>query len=104
MHNSCSTETGCCETETKAKECSTGSECPIEQATQMWKGAFCAALAEVKKEILKEKIRKAWGAKLDKSADAVLEAAEAEWTAKLSAGKAKMGLREKLASILSEKK
>lgn len=105
MNNQCSTDTGCCETENHGGSCAMEtSSCPIEKATEMWKGAFCAALKEVKTEILKEKIRKAWGPKLDKAADAVLEAAEAEWQAMLSTGKAKMGLKEKIASILSEGK
>lgn len=106
MDNKCSTQ-GCCETETQEGCQTTGGQdcgCPVEKATTQWQGTFCSALGEVQKDILKEKIRKAWGPKLDKAADAVLEAAEAEWNAMLSKGKAKMTLKEKMMSILTEGK
>jgi hypothetical protein len=55
-------------------------------------------------DILKQKIQKAWGAKLDKSADAVLEAMEAQWNAALTQGKAEIDLKEKLTRIITEAK
>lgn len=79
-------------------------DCPIEAAEKMWKSAFFEALTEVKKEALKERIRKAWGANIDKSADAVIETMGTIWQAKLTSGKAKYDLKEKLARILTEGK
>ena len=114
MSNKCDVNTGRCE-ETAQNQggcdasCGCGCQessscCPIEKATALWKSSFCQALKEVKVEILKEKIKKAWGAKLDKSADAVLEAAEAQWNAALTKGKADLDLKEKIARIVTEGK
>ncbi len=109
MNKECNNES-CCNTgsssSSQASECCPmeSCDCPIEMAEKMWKGAFFEALTEVKKEALKERIRKAWGANIDKSADAVLETMGTIWQAKVASGKAKYDLKEKLARILSEGK
>ena len=52
-----------------------------EQAAQMWEQAFFTALRQVRVDILKEKIRKAWGKQMESVADEVMEAMEEEWKA-----------------------
>lgn len=85
--------------ESCASKCDCG--CPIEKATEMWSCAFCEAKRQVAVEILKAKIQKAWGPKLEKTANAVLAAKEAEWKALLAKGKAKLDLREEMIKILA---
>ena len=102
MENKCSTETGSCEThesDVPKQDC-----CPVQLATDMWTGAFHQAMKEAHVEVLKAKIHKAWGAKMDKTADAVLEAMEVKWSAMLAQGKAKMDLKEKIAKAMMEGK
>lgn len=106
MKNECST-TGCCETETQAKDCCpTQSDCgcPVEKAAGLWQAAFFEAMKQAHVEVLKAKILKAWGPKLDKSADVVLEAMEAQWKAALVKGKAQADLKEKLKNVMTEGK
>ena len=76
--------------------------CPIQKATEMWTCAFFEAKKQVCVEILKTKIQKAWGSKLDKTADAVLNAMEAEWKAMLAKGKAKMDLKDQMLKVMTE--
>ncbi len=106
MNNKCSADDSktCCENDQEC--CSAPSEecCPIEQATAMWQSAFFQAMKEVHVGILKVKIQKAWGPKLEKSADAVLEAMETQWKSSLIKGKAQHELKEKLAKIMTEGK
>ena len=93
-------KSGCCETGSNAQtECKTGTDascCPIEKATQKWTSSFCQALSEVQVEILKEKIKKAWGSQMEKVGDAVLESMGAQWQAMLSQAKAHVDLRENI--------
>ena len=77
--------------------------CPIQKATEMWTCAFFEAKKQVCVEILKAKIKKAWGPKMEKTADAVLNAMEATWKAKLAKGKAKMELKDQIMKIMMEK-
>ena len=86
--------------ETCASKCECG--CPIEKATEMWSCAFCEAKRQVAVEILKDKIQKAWGSKMEKVADAVLAAKDAEWKAMLAKGKAKMELKDQMLKILAK--
>lgn len=107
MGNTCSTESGCCETEAQASECcptQNPNACPSEMAAGLWKKAFYAALFQAHVEVLKEKIRKNWGPKLDKTADAVLESMDAQWAAALSRAKAETDLKEKIRQALYEGK
>ncbi len=105
MENKCSTQSGSCETH--AQECGpaqSSSCCPIEKVTGMWACAFQQAMKEVHVDILKAKIHKAWGPKMEKMADAVLETMEVEWQSMLAQGKAKVDLKEKITRIMTEAK
>ena len=99
MENKCESEKGSCETTQEtckpAESC-----CPVEQATQLWQSAFCEALKQAHVEALKTRIQKAWGAKIDKGADAVIEAMGAQWAAKLQGAKAHVELKEKLKDVM----
>lgn len=75
---------------------------PAECAVLMWTSSFFNALRQVQTEMLKSKIEKAWGAKMEKAADAVLENMEAKWQAMLSGKKAHDDLKSKLASLWRE--
>ena len=68
----------------------------------MWTCAFFQAMKEVQIDLLKAKIQKAWGAKMDKAANAVLEAMGAQWQSMLAQSQAKTGLRERLRSLWEE--
>ena len=76
--------------------------CCIE--TQM-EQLLCAA-HEAKKQlmidIMKAKIEKAWGKKMDKIADAVLAAMESEKKAMVIKGKAKMAYKQELTNLFTE--
>ncbi len=103
MENKCSTETGNCQT--RGSECAPKEDCcPVQMATDLWSCAFHQALKEAHVEVLKAKIHKAWGNKMDKTADAVLEAMEEVWQAKLVQGKAKKDLKEKIVRAMFEGK
>ncbi len=105
MENKCSSQTGSCDTH-EEQSCSTQSStcCPIEKVTEMWGCAFHQAIKEAHVEVLKAKIHKAWGAKMDKMADAVIEAMGVQWESMLAQGKAKMDLKEKITRIMTEGK
>lgn len=93
-------ETSCRTNQGSESECKTGGSsldcCPIEKAAQKWSGSFCQALSEVQVEILKQKIKKAWGTEMEKVGDAVLESMGAQWQAILSQAKAHVDLRENI--------
>lgn len=50
-------------------------------------------------EILKQKIKKAWGADMEKVGDAVIESMGAQWHAMLSKAKAHVDLRENIKKV-----
>ena len=75
---------------------------PIDCATGMWTGSFFQALKATQMELLKAKIQKAWGAKMEKAADAVLEAMGVQWQSALTQAGAKAQLQERLAAIWRE--
>ena len=62
------------------------------------------AMKQVHVDVLKAKIQKAWGAKMDKAADAVLEAMGVQWQSMLAQASAKAELRERLQSLWQEGK
>ncbi len=107
-------ERGSCETESSSQErCPTSSKgCPcgtpgcsgdpIECATGMWSCAFFTAMKEAQVDLLKAKIQKAWGAKMDKAADAVLDAMGVQWQSMLAQAGAKAQLRQRLSSLWKE--
>ena len=111
MGNTC--ESGSCETTGKTdrgtdagRGCPCGSSgCsgePVECAVGMWTGSFFQALKAVQVELLKAKIQKAWGPKMDKAADAVLEAMGVKWQAMLAQSKACSDLQSKLQALWDE--
>jgi len=70
----------------------------------MWTCSFFTALKQAQVEMLKAKIQKAWGAKMDKASDAVLEAMGAQWQAMVAQSQASVGLKEKLGALYREGK
>jgi hypothetical protein len=66
----------------------------------MWQKSFCEAMRGVMVEILKEKIRSKWGAKMQKEGDAVINAMEAQWQAMLAQGKAGHQFKEEMRNII----
>ena len=111
MGQACDTSSGSCETQEAAQECCPSTEgkgcgCgggdPIEKATAMWSCAFFEAMKQVHVEILKAKIQKAWGSKMDKAAEAVIESMGVHWQSMLAQAKAKGELRECLRSLWEE--
>ena len=99
----CHSSENTCSTSSKETECKSGAPaqdcCPIEMAAQKWSGSFCQAMQEVQVEILKTKIKKAWGSDMEKVGDAVIESMSAQWQAMLSKGKAHMDLRENIKKV-----
>ncbi len=75
---------------------------PVECALAMWGQSFFQAMKAVQVEIMKAKIQKAWGQKMDKAADAVLEAMGAKWQSMLAEAKVKAEVREKLQGLWQE--
>ena len=99
-------KTGTCDTTQNEIECKTpasSSYCPIEKAAQKWSDSFCQAMTEVQVEILKAKIKKAWGADLEKIGDAVVESLGAQWEAGLKQAKAHVDLRENIKKVFLSK-
>lgn len=117
MKNQCETNDTCCSTEHGGGDCCSGSQSescgsssgccggagdPIEKALHSWIGAFFAAKHQVQTEMLKSRIQKAWGPRMEKAADAVLETVEAMFTASLSKSEAAGKLKERLRSLFQE--
>ena len=97
---------GTCHTNTSENDCKTTSAstcCPIEMAVEKWSGSFCQAMTEVQVEILKGKIKKAWGAEMEKVGDAVIESMGAQWHAMLSKAKAHVDLKENIKKVFLSK-
>ena len=95
---------GSCESESK---CPCGTDCggdPVSCAIGLWSGSFFQAMKAVQVDLLKSKIQKAWGAKMDKAADAVLETMGVKWQSMLAEAQAKAELREKLQALWAEGK
>ena len=95
-------KTGSCETTPKQNDCKTTAStecCPVEMAVQKWSESFCKAMTEVQVEILKAKIKKAWGTEMEKVGDAVFESMGAQWQAMLAKGKAHVDLRENIKKV-----
>ena len=94
--NSCSTNSN---SESECSSTASTSCCPIEAAAEKWSGSFCEAMREVQVEILKQKIKKAWGTEMEKVGDAVIESMGAQWHAKLTQAKAHVDLRESIKKV-----
>jgi hypothetical protein len=110
--SNCDTQTGHCSTSGAAHAPSRSQEsccavekslqdscCPVEKSAEMWQKAFFCAMKEASTDILKEKIRKAWGPVLEKEADAVVEAMGVHWRSILAQAQAQKSLKESLAKI-----
>ena len=107
---SCETEAGSCSTsgcESSSGECckACNTACggdPIACASAMWGGSFFQAMKAAQVEVLKAKIQKAWGTKMDKAADAVIESMGVHWQSMLAQVRAKAELRERLEGLWKE--
>jgi hypothetical protein len=96
----CNKNTQTCQTqETENKAPVSQTCCPIEKAAQKWSESFCKAMSEVQVEILKAKIKKSWGADMEKVGDAVIESMGAQWQAMLTGAKAHVDLRENIKNV-----
>lgn len=112
MSGECSTSA--CETPRSAEPCGSetrgGCPCgtsgcsgdPVDCAAGMWTCSFFQAMKDVQVDLLKAKIQKAWGAKMDKAADAVLEAMGVQWQSMLAKAQAQAEVRERLRSLWTE--
>ena len=107
--NSCDTKTGTCET-SQAPQSHCENKCPCGCGAEhaclmhMWMCSFHEAKKSVQVDILKAKIQKAWGSKLEKEATAVFEAMEAKWKSMQAVGQIKDQLKEKFEQICKESK
>jgi len=107
--NTCDIKTGVCETPGSsgaqtccAEKCPCGGGCggdPIRCATKMWEKSFFEALKQAQIEILKAKIQKEMGPKLDKEANAILESMTTKWEALVALSLAKNDLEAKLREL-----
>lgn len=100
-------ETNPCETETKTERCPVEKSvsemcCPVESSSRLLTQAFFQAMKEVEVDLLKEKIKKAWGSNIEKQADAVITAMGAHWQALLAQAKAQGDLREAIKKIFEQ--
>jgi hypothetical protein len=106
----CDVKTGCCPTETAgpSAECCPAckTDCggdPVTCALQMWGRSFFRAMQEVQTDVLKEKIRKAWGPMMDKAADITLEGMSAKWQAMMAQAQTRETARAKLWELWQRK-
>ncbi len=80
---------------------------PFDNAPDVWLKDTVEAIRQVKLEILREKVRKQLGPKLEKAADAVMPALGAFWAtilAQSEASQAKENLREEIRKVFSDGK
>ena len=109
MSSTCEESTGSCQRSSTGESpsaCPCGtpgcSGDPVDCAVGMWSCGFFTALKQVQVDLLKAKIQKAWGVKMDKAADAVLDAMGVQWQSMLAQAQAKTGLRERLQDLWQE--
>jgi hypothetical protein len=67
-----------------------------EQTARQWERAFWHALGELQVDAVKEKLKAAWGPKIDQTASAVVEAMIADWKAFHDSESARSAFRERL--------
>ena len=104
---SSSGSSGECSSSSCKPECACGGCCggdPVVCAMLIWKCAFKEAMREVMVDALKSRIQKTMGSRMDKSADAVMEAMLAKWQSKIATEEAKTALKDKLRKIMTEGK
>ena len=110
--STCDVKTGVCESSAAPQsqgscKCPCGGGCggdPVVCAMQMWKCSFFEAMKAAQVEILKAKIQKAWGSKLEKEANAVLAAMEVKWSSMVAVEQAKAELKAKFQELCKEGK
>jgi hypothetical protein len=73
--------------------------CPVETSAKMGNKAFFEAMHQVQVESLKERIKKAWGEKIDQKSDALVKALGTHWHSMLEQAKAQKELREEIQKI-----
>ena len=107
----CETKAGACSESSCESSCESqcpcGTKCggdPVNCSMGMWGRSFFCAMKELQVEIMQEKIKKAWGSKMDKAADIILEAMGAKWQAKLTEAQLRGDVREKLARLYQQGK
>lgn len=109
MSMKCDSTAGTCEVQTqgatpqstgscKACGCDCGGD-PIACSMAMWACSFFQAMKGAQVDLLKAKIQKAWGPKMEKAADAVLEAMGVKWQSMLAEAKAREDFRSKLQGL-----
>lgn len=76
---------GCCE----GDGCCDGPENLVDSMLHVWREAFECACHEVQVEILKPKIRKAWGKKMEGVADSVVDVMMKDWKSSIGGERAK---------------
>lgn len=88
----------CCSVEKSIKE----APCPVENSVDMWSSSFFQAMKQTQVEILKDKIKKAWGPLMDKEGDAIVQAMGTHWESMLAQAKAQCDLKENFKQIFQE--
>jgi hypothetical protein len=103
----CDKNTPCCPTNTDKGEGKAQAPaqtcCPVETIADRWSESFCQAMKETQVEILKAKIKKAWGADMEKVGDAVIESMNAQWESMMTKAKAHVSLRENIKKVFFSK-
>jgi hypothetical protein len=106
---------GPCETKVQPKgSCGpSGSGCPCGNAgcdgdplncsTAMWACSFMTAMKETQVELIKARVKKAWGPMMEKAADAMVEAMGEKWQGMVAQSKPKNDFKQKLWSLWQEK-
>jgi hypothetical protein len=105
--SNCESKTGTCEMPKNTdapggEKCQDGKKCCIEEKMKMLMCAACEAKKQVMIDILKVKIQKVWGKKMEGIADAILVAMESKKDATMIEMKAKEALKAKLQSLFKE--
>ena len=91
-----------CEASSSQSKCDTAEErCPVETSAKMGNKAFFEEMHQVQVESLKERIKKAWGEKIDQKSDAVVKALGTYWHSMLEQAKVQKELREEIQKIYS---
>ncbi|MBI5208583.1 MAG: hypothetical protein HY927_01260 [Elusimicrobia bacterium] len=82
-------------------DCPEDSSSDVEAMVRVWQESFEHAAHDLRVEVLKQKMRKAWGSRMDPIADAVIALMNCEWKAAHGKGDSKQ--REKLFKDLVDK-
>ncbi|MEI8012777.1 MAG: hypothetical protein WCI27_09935 [Candidatus Omnitrophota bacterium] len=107
---SCDGKTGTCEVPQNTiaanvhggEKCCEGKECCIENKMKILMCAAHEAKRQAMIEIMKDKIKKVYGKKMEKMADAVMDAMKAKKETMVIKEKAKKAFKDELESIFKE--